>query len=98
MGFVHRFLLSPQRVLIVCAICGFCSLLFNGSFITLWGMHRDREKISQQIEQIRGQVIDLQSQLKLAKDPSFIEKQAMDRFDLVSENDLVFVFSEASSQ
>jgi cell division protein FtsB len=33
-------------------------------------------------------------QLKQAKDPSFIERQARDKLDYANENDLVFVFAE----
>ena len=35
-----------------------------------------------------------EAQLRKARDPVFLEKEARDRFDLVSEGDLVFVFSE----
>lgn len=33
-------------------------------------------------------------QIKQAKDPVFIERQAKDKLDMVDEHDLVFVFSE----
>jgi hypothetical protein len=32
--------------------------------------------------------------LQKAKEPGFIEKEARDRFDLVSRGDLVFVFTD----
>lgn len=36
----------------------------------------------------------LQKQIRMANDPKFIEREAMDRFDLVNKDDIVFVFSD----
>lgn len=94
MGFLQRFLQSPQRVFITCLLVATGGMLINGSFLTLWSMHRDRQLLTDQIRKTQQQIASLDQQLHQAKDPSFIEKQALDRFDLVGENDLVFMFSE----
>lgn len=70
------------------------NLVMDGSLFRLWGMHRDFENIKQNIHQLEQQNQKLTVQLAKAKDPAFLEREARDRFDLVSEGDLVFVFSE----
>ncbi|AGH94934.1 hypothetical protein A11Q_714 [Pseudobdellovibrio exovorus JSS] len=50
--------------------------------------------IESQILKSREQAQLLDMQISQAKDPSFIERQALDKLDMVGEHDLVFVFSE----
>lgn len=70
------------------------SLLFNGGFFQLYQLHQDFEIIEKQIVSTEQQVATLNKQLAQAKDPSFIHRQALDHYDLASEEDLVFMFSE----
>lgn len=57
-------------------------------------MYRDHERISADILEMRNNILNLSSQLKQAKDPNFIERQARDKLDLAGEHDLVFVFPD----
>ncbi len=91
---LHSFLFHPARVAAACATLFFSMLLFNGTFIRLWGLRRDNYQLEQQIRIAKNDIADLNRQLRQAKDPQFIEKVAMDRLDLASEDDLVFVFAE----
>jgi len=50
--------------------------------------------IDGQILKAREQAKLLDMQIKQANDPSFIERQAKDKLDMVGEHDLVFVFPE----
>lgn len=96
---VHRFALSirqflnhPARVAMLCMAVLFMSLLLNGIVWRLWGLHRDHERLAREIVQTRQELTSLDLQLQQAKDPVFIERQARDKLDLASEDDLVFVF------
>ena len=60
----------------------------------LFQLHRDQGTIVEQLQQLSGQIHDLDSQLKMAKDPAFIERRALDLYDLAEEHDLVFVFAD----
>ena len=91
---LHQFLFRPFRVLAICLVIGFCSLLFSGNFIRLFQVHRDRGLILGQMMTLGTQISGLEYQLKMAKDPSYIERQALDLYDLVDEHDLVFVFAD----
>lgn len=95
MAIVFRnFLNHPGKVTIVCMVFFAITLLMNGLLWRLWGLHRDMERLAVEIVRTENAIGNLNAQLKEAKDPSFIERQAHDKLDLVSERDLVFVFPE----
>jgi hypothetical protein len=89
-----KLLHQPLKILLICLTFAIASLLMNGTFLQLYRLHRDQNVIADQIVATKMQIIDLDKQLKMAKDPVFIERQALDNYDLASENDLVFVFSD----
>ena len=88
------FLNNPVKVFLVCILVFVVSLFFNGAIWRVWGLHHDSDTIQKQIMSSRAQAKVLDMQIKQAKDPSFIERQAKDKLDMVGANDLVFVFSE----
>ncbi len=95
LGFKFRSLLNkPVKVFFLCICIFIGSLFFNGIIWRVWSLHRDSSKIQDQIISSRDQSKTLDMQIKQAKDPSFIERQAKDKLDMVAKHDLVFVFSE----
>ncbi|OFZ30560.1 MAG: hypothetical protein A2622_08250 [Bdellovibrionales bacterium RIFCSPHIGHO2_01_FULL_40_29] len=95
LGFKLRQLLNkPFKVALICAVIFVLTLFVNGTLWRVWGLRRDEATILEQIKATQNQATLLDLQIKQAKDPSYIERQARDRQDMVSENDLVFVFSE----
>lgn len=92
--FISDMLEHPLRVFVICITLSFLSLLLNGSFLQLYGLDRDREILRNQIGELRHQIAFVDQQLILAKDPQFIQRQALDKYDLVSDHDLVFVFAD----
>lgn len=91
---LRHFLNHPGRVGALCLAVFSVSIVLNGNVFRLWGLHRDYERISMEIVQTKQSIKDLAVQLKQAKDPNYIERQARDRLDLAGEHDLVFVFAE----
>ena len=91
---IHRFLHAPQKVIWICLLIISASLLLDGSLVRLWALHRDYRQLESDIHSLESQNQDLRKKLTRAKDPAFLEREARDRFDLVSEGDLVFVFTE----
>lgn len=88
------FLNRPSYVFVVCALFLGVSLIFDGILWRLWGLQRDYERRNTEIHALQGEIQKLDQQLKQARDPAFIERQARDRLDLADGNDLVFVFPE----
>ncbi len=70
------------------------NLVFDGSLFRLWKLHQDNGQIHGRIERLKAENANLEVRLREAKDPGFLEKVARERFDLVNERDLVFVFSD----
>lgn len=69
-------------------------MVIDGSVFRLMSLYREDAKIQAGIQSVQNQNQDIRDRLHKARDPAFIERVARDRFDLVSEGDLVFVFSE----
>lgn len=91
---LRRFLNHPTKVAMACVFVFSVSIVLNGNVFRLWNLHRDYDRINAEISSTRQNIASLNGQLKQAKDPSYIERQARDKLDLASEDDLVFVFPE----
>jgi cell division protein FtsB len=91
---IHNLLLSPTKVIWLCVGLVVLNLVIDGSLLRLWSLHRDRLGTEEKITALKTKTEEMKLRLKRAKDPAFLEREARDRFDLVSEGDLVFVFSE----
>ncbi len=91
---LNRLLHSPLKVVWLCLALVVLNLGLDGSWLHLWTLHSDFQNIQSGIHSLEQQNSKLRMQLARAKDPAFLEREARDRFDLVSEGDLVFVFSE----
>jgi hypothetical protein len=90
----HHFLHNPTRVIWLCFAFIAVSLLLNGSLLRIYGLKRNQNRLVQQTEQIKSQIIDIDRLFKQSLDPSYMERLALDRYDLIEANDLIFVFSE----
>jgi cell division protein FtsB len=91
---IKELLQHPPRVLWLCGILIVLNLVVDGSLFRLWGLRHDYDQMQTSIIALKSRSEDLKFKLQKAKDPSFLEKEARDRFDLVSEGDLVFVFTD----
>lgn len=90
-----RLLLNhPTKVATYCLIAFVSSIILNGNAFRLWSLHRDFDRMNNEIYQTRQNIGSLSDKLKQAKDPAFIEREARDKLDLAGEHDLVFVFAE----
>lgn len=95
---VHRFIHRPWTVLWSCLGVVFFSVVIDGTLVRLWMLHRDVEQLAQSSSQLIQENKNLDHRIQLTKDPKFMEREARDRFDLVSEGDLVFIFAEEESE
>lgn len=91
---IRQFLDHPTRVATLCLVFLAVTLVLNGNLWRLWGLHRDFDHLSAQIITTTQSTQVLETRLKQAKNPSFIERQARDRLDLAGEHDLIFVFAD----
>lgn len=85
---------QPKKVFATALMLLVITLFLNGTLWKLWGLNRDQKTIMDQSAQAQAQIIQIDKQLKQAIDPMFIERQALDKMDLVDDHDLIFVFPE----
>lgn len=89
---VRETLNHPAKVFIFCLLFFVLTLSLNGVPLRLWGLHRDLDRYESEIHKNKKDIKALEVKLAQAQEPAFIERQARDRLDLASENDLIFVF------
>lgn len=85
---------DPVKIGIACFLVLTLSIILNGTLWRVWGLYRDHDELSNDIKNIIVENKQLEEKMHLVKDPSYIERQARERMDLVSENDLIFVFAD----
>lgn len=73
-------------------------VILDGSALRLWGLHRDHDLLVEKIDQAENRSKQLKFQIQEAQQPEFIERAARDRFDLVKEGDLIFIFSDEEAE
>ena len=91
---IERWLNQPQKVFFVAVIVLLSTVLLNGTIWKLWGLYRDQDKIALQMVETKASMGHVALQIKQAKDPEYIERQARDKMDLIGDHDLIFVFPE----
>jgi cell division protein FtsB len=91
---MFRLFYSPVKIFLFCTVFVSLSLSLDGGLYRLFNLYRDEQVLRQQLESLQLQNADLQKQIVQAQDPTFIERQAMDLYDLAGDQDLVFVFTE----
>lgn len=91
---VSQYLQRPKLVFISCIALFLVSVLLQGTLVQSIRLTIDKKQLNKQIEDNQKQITWLSEKITEAKDPLFIHKQAVEDLDMVSENDLVFVFSD----
>ncbi len=88
-GILHK----PYRIFLLCGAMSLVTLVLDGTLYRYWSLNSELGEINERIRQVKFEVVKLEGQILQSKDPKFIEKQALERFDFVEKDDLVFIFS-----
>ncbi len=91
---LHDFLKRPLLVLGTCLLLAFSNLVLDGTLFRLWSLDRERQQLLESSQNLKTDLSRIGAKIREAKEPSFVEREARDRLDLVSEGDLVFLFSD----
>ncbi len=93
---LKKVICSPFYTFLFCLFLLMFVLVFDGTFLRLWSMNKEIEILSQSITQLKIKEEQLNQQIAQANSIQFIEQQARERFELVDENDLLFLFPGVS--
>lgn len=85
---------SPKRFLILCLGVCFFTLVFDGSLWRLYSLYKQQSLLEQSRLQAIEETNKYRELIRKARNPSFLKKQARERFDWVEEDELVFLFSK----
>ncbi len=85
---------QPTKVFLFTTIFTFITLIWSGSVFKLWSLYQEQDRLIENVIQTKSDILKLDVKLKQVVDPVYIERQARDRMDLVSDHDLIFVFPE----
>ncbi len=88
----------PVKILWLALAGAAVGVVLDGTAIHLWSLHRDHDQLQHRIIDAKTRAKDMEFRIHQAQQPEFIERAARDQFDLVKEGDLVFIFSDASSE
>ena len=92
--YLKLFWSRPIWVLTICLLFISVHIGFDGTLLRIWHLY-GRHK------ELRGRIVDIQEKnsivekkLKQLSNPRFLIKEARDRFNIVGEGDIVFIFSD----
>ncbi len=91
---VKKILDKPLWVLFFCAFLASANTILDGTLFRIWNLYASGKILDRRIATLEKKNIFLEERLKKLSDSKFLEKEVRDRFDLVNEKDLVFIFSE----
>ncbi len=70
------------------------TLWIQGSAIKWLKVRSESQRIDNDIASAEDQILKIKARLKKTKQPSFMDKQAIENLNLSAADDLIFVFSE----
>ncbi len=98
MHYFRSWIYHPGKVFITCLILVTISLVSSGSLFRILSLRQDMRNIQSEAEITQKEINHLKGQINQAHDPSYIEYQAREYFDLAEEHDLIFLFSESDEE
>src|SRR4051812_42737715 len=88
----------PGYVAAVSVLVLFLNLVGSGQIFELWSLHRDSRELETRKQDLNFKVSDLHTRLKQTEDPQFLEKTAVEHFNLAEKNDLIFIFADEGAE
>ena len=85
---------KPSRVFLYGTLITITILIVDGSFWRFWNLYQNKKEMEKRIEVFRNKSKKLDFEIHQAEKLSHIERQAIEHFNYVRENDLIFVFPE----
>ena len=91
---VKEFLNRPVWLLIFCSVVVFTHLVFDGTIVSMWHLYNSRKVLENRIMDIQVKNTLVKERLNKLSDSQFLEREVRDRFNLVGEKDIVFIFAD----
>ena len=92
--FIQEFLDRPFWVFIACVSVVCTHLIFDGTFVRMWNLRSSSKVLESRIKDIQQKNEIVKNRMKKLSDSQFLEREVRDRFNLVGEEDIIFIFSD----
>lgn len=93
--FFHRvlwFLHQPFWVFMVCLLLMSTQIIFDGTLWHIYSLSKNRKVLEKRMSAIQTKNHKVENNLKKLSDSSFLEKEAVEEWNLVGKKDLIFIF------
>ena len=91
---LKQFLNRPLWVFLACLVLVFFNVVFDGTLLRMWNLFNSRKALENRIADIQNKNTEVEERLKKLSQADFLEKEVRQRFNLVGEEEIVFIFSE----
>ncbi len=92
--YLDTFLNRPIRIFLYGILITFTILTVDGSLWRFWNLYQNQKEMETRIADLKDKARKLEFEIHQAGKLSYIEHQAIEHFNYVRENDLIFIFSE----
>ena len=89
-----KFLEQPYQVFIFCLVLVVFNVILDGTLFQMRKMYLNRKHIEQKTLEIQTKDQVIVEKLNNLSNPVYLEKEIRDRFDLVGQGDLIFIFPD----
>lgn len=94
LGVLVEFLDHPRKVFAFCLASLVFSALFDGTVYRLYGFYMQEDRLRAQIAATELDLERVQLQVEQSRKPEYLERLARERFSMVGEDELMFLFDE----
>ena len=90
-----EFLSRPIQIFWICVTIGTLALLADKSLYRYFSLSDSEKQLDLRLNQVAQASQLLKIQIEKANRPEFIAREARDRLDLISDDEMVFIFNES---
>lgn len=91
---MNEFLKRPFWLFIACSVIVCMHLILDGAFLRMWHLYNSRKVLERRISDIQTKNALVEERLNKLSNSRFLEREVRDRFNLVGEEDIIFIFSD----
>ena len=92
--YVSQWIHQPKLILIFCGILIFLNIIFDGTLFQIRTLYLQKRSIIKNSREVNTKNEVILNKIQQLSDPKNLEKEVINRFDLASEGDLIFIFPE----
>ena len=94
--FIENFLMFPHILLGICFVFVVFHPIADGTALKIWKLSQKEADLIDNINYLKKKSSDTSLEIQKHYKPDYLKRIATEKFDLLQEHDLIFVFPEGS--